>query len=427
MPGIEVEVTAGPVDLGGSWNELVGRAAPNVFMDPAGLNAVPAKAFARTHVFTAWDRSTSENRLVGVWALEEKRVARFGPRYLSAPPHAYSFVGSPVVEPAVADEVMRAFLEAIAKHRALPKTLRLKYLDGGASTHASLMRALAARKTYGPVPSERTRPFASKDGGVKRSGSTRKKLRQDWNRLSALGAADYVNERSSDAVALAFEAFLQLEFASWKGEAGSALLCRDKDAAFTRAFIAGLAAEGKASVALLRLDGKPIAAQVLLYCGRFAYTWKIAFDAGFGKYSPGAVLVDKVTEELFAGEVDAIESCSPEGGFMTQMWDGRRKTVDLLVSLAGRPSLALAAVMTRDRVHAALKQTRNRIRAIEWAPDGAALPRLAGNLRLVLVALVSGFWLLAEPADQRPNLESGTPQDRRLLDEALGTRPGDGR
>ena len=44
------------------------------------------------------------------------------------------------------------------------------------------------------------RPFATRDFGVKRSGSTRKKLRQDWNRLSALGAVDVVNDRTPEAV-----------------------------------------------------------------------------------------------------------------------------------------------------------------------------------------------------------------------------------
>ena len=51
------------------------------------------------------------------------------------------------------------------------------------------------------------------------------------------------------------------------------------DATFARRFIAALAAHGGASVGLLRVDGRPIAAQVLLYSGNMAYTWKTAFDA----------------------------------------------------------------------------------------------------------------------------------------------------
>jgi CelD/BcsL family acetyltransferase involved in cellulose biosynthesis len=423
---IEVSIGTDPAVLGEAWRALVAEAAPNVFMAPEGLAAVAATGFARTHILAAFDVGETDRRLVGMWALEEKRLMRFGPRYLSSPPHYYSFVGSPMIEPSLADPVSVAFFAAIAADRRLPKALRLKYLDGDAPTHGALMRALSARQARGPSPLERTRPFATKESGIKRSGSTRKKLRQDWNRLSAGGVADYVNDRSPAAVAAAFEAFLDLEMSSWKGEAGSALLCNDRDTAFTRRFITGLAAEGSASVALLRVDGTAIAAQVLLYCGRRAYTWKIAFSAGYSKYSPGALLVDKVAEELFAGDIDSIESCSPEGGFMAQMWDGRRKTVDCLVSIAGRPSFALAAIQTHDRLRSAVKEFRNRVRAIEWRkPEGVALPQLAGRLRLLVVTLARRFGLGVSRTDHRPQLDGNSPQERGLLDKALGSRPGD--
>jgi hypothetical protein len=136
----------------------------------------------------------------------------------------------------------------------------------------------------------------------------------------------------------AFEAFLILEGESWKGARGTALLSRPADAGFARRLIAALAEKGAASVALLRLEGTPIAAQVLLYSGRKAYTWKTAFDAAHAKHSPGVVLVDRITEELFASGIQAIESCSPETGFMAQLWEGRRGTLDVLLHVGARRS-----------------------------------------------------------------------------------------
>ena len=69
-----------------------------------------------------------------------------------------------------------------------------------------------------------------------------------------------------------------------------------------------------------------------MYGGTTAYTWKTAFDAGFGKYSPGALLVDRITEELFAGpDIVAINSCAAEASFMGQLWAGRRAMVDMLL------------------------------------------------------------------------------------------------
>ena len=162
----------------------------------------------------------------------------------------------------------------------------------------------------------------------------------------------------------AFETFLAMEAQSWKGAQGTALLCDEDDAAFVRKLIANLAAQDAASVALLRVDGRAVAAQVLLYCGRTAYTWKTAFDAGFGKYSPGTLLVDRMTEELLSsGRIDAIESCSPEGSFMAQLWEGRRTTVDALVDVGARKSLTFALTALAERAYARLRTLRDRLRA----------------------------------------------------------------
>jgi hypothetical protein len=199
---------------------------------------------------------------------------------------------------------------------------------------------------------------------VKQTGSTRAKLRQKWNRMCATGAVELQNDRSPDAVKSAFEIYLALEAASWKGQRGTALLSDQRDAAFTRRMIAALADEGSASVALLTVDGRAIAAQVLLYCGCRAYTWKTAFDAEFGAYSPGAVLVDKVTEQLFATDgIQSIESCSPEGGFMNQMWNGRRATVDLVADLDTDRSLEFSAMAMGARGYAQLRGLRASLRA----------------------------------------------------------------
>jgi hypothetical protein len=115
------------------------------------------------------------------------------------------------------------------------------------------------------------------------------------------------------------------------------------------------------------VDGRPIAAQVLLYCARTAYTWKTAFDSGYAKYSPGALLVDKIADDMFAsGAIDAFESCSPEGGFMNQIWDGRRMTVDLLADVGAKESLNFIMAALGERGYAQLRRLRNRLRAGPW-------------------------------------------------------------
>jgi CelD/BcsL family acetyltransferase involved in cellulose biosynthesis len=365
MATIKVNICSPDLNLADQWADLARRASANVFMHPAALQAVYATMFATVHVLLAWDGEDPE-RLVGVWALRESKLAPFWPPLLAAPPYEYAFVSDPVIDPALTGEVMPAFFDAIAQDPALPNVARLRHLDGESPTYAAMIKALAARGGRSLLLSERQRPFASRESGLKNSGSTRKKLRQDWNRLSALGAVDIANERAPDPVAQAFEAFLTMEDASWKGDNGTALLSSKDDAAFSRRWLANLAAQGNASVALLRIDGKPLAAQVLLYSGRTAYTWKTAFDETYAKYSPGALLVDKITEQLFAADIEAIESCSPEGSFMAQLWSGRRLTVDLLIDVGPQKSASFALASRAAHAHAGLRRLRDRLRTVAW-------------------------------------------------------------
>jgi hypothetical protein len=371
VPDIRVEITSSTLDIAEQWRDLVGRAAANVFLDPIALNTVLEAGFAMLHVLLAWDCSQMPDKLVGVWALQKCKLTPLGPSLLLAPPYRFSFASTPVVDPAFVRKVVPAFLDAVAAAPQLPKLLRVKYLDGESEVSQTLLSELARRGARRRILSTRARAFASPGAATKSSGSTRKKMRQDWNRLSALGAVDVVNDH--EAVADALDAFLDLEAKSWKGARGTALLSDPYDARFARRLLTNLAQSKQASVALLRLDGKPIAAQVLLYCGDMAYTWKTAFDETYAKFSPGVLLLDKITEEILGSGVASIESCSPEGGFMENAWTGRRQTIDLLAKVGGRSSFsfALAEMIEAGRVRA--KSLRGRMRSMNWVPKRKAL------------------------------------------------------
>jgi len=360
-----------------AFEELRQRAGTNVFLHPAALCAAAALGFAQIHVLMAWVQGATSRKLVGFWALRERRVAPFWPSFLAAPPYDYAFLSSPVIDPDYGDAVWPAFFDSIAGNSRLPKVIKLKLLDADAAVHRPMMAVLQARGAPMLKLSERARPFLSGESDRKRSGATAKKLRQDWNRLSALGRVDLANDRTAEGARAAFEVFLGLELRSWKGQNGTALLSHDEDAAFTRRLIADLAAHRAASVALLRVDGKPIAAQVLLYSGSMAYTWKTAFDAAFAKFSPGALLIDKVSDELFAGGIAQIESCSSDGGFMEKLWTGRRMTLDLLIDVGPQKSAGFAAIAMAERGYAWARGLRNRLRGwnIPWKSKSVVATR----------------------------------------------------
>ncbi|MGX9392450.1 GNAT family N-acetyltransferase [Nitrobacteraceae bacterium UC4446_H13] len=367
---ISVSICSPSSDIAAAWADLAGRASSNVFMEPAALRVAEATGFADVRMLLAWDEAATPRRLVGLWALQVKRIASFWPSVLDSRPFNYAFLSTPVIDPAYVDDVMPAMLAAIQQDPELPKVLHLHSFEQETLCYAALQRELTRQGGAQRILDETNRPYATRDEGIKKSGSTRKKLRQDWNRLSALGAVDVVNDRTPVQVTEAFEAFLKLEQASWKGARGTALLCDAADAAFVRELAAKLSAEGRTSVALLRVDGKAIAAQVVMYSGRTAYTWKTAFDADYARYSPGMLLVDKVTEQLFADPaIESIDSCSYEDGFMAKLWTARRKMVEMLVHVGPGTSAAFALEQARLLGYHEAKRIRN-----QWRARRAATP-----------------------------------------------------
>ena len=363
FPMISVTIDSPRLDIGPQWDDLVQRASSNVFMNPAALMAAEATAFADIRMLLAWEQGAGPRRLVGVWGLQLRRTAPLLPAVLEALPYNYAFLSSPVVDPDFADEVIPSFFAAIEASPRLPSVICLKSFDAEIPSHAAMLKVLSAKGIEPLTLSTGARPYVTREFGVKRSGSTRKKLRQDWNRLSALGAVEVVNDRTPDQFGPAFETFLAMEKASWKGEQGTAILSDPRDAAFVRQLLQNLAARRDASVALLRVDGEAIAAQVLMYCGDTAYTWKTAFDAGFSKYSPGALLVDRVTDELFAGpDIQAINSCAVEDSFMGQLWAGRRNMVDMLFDIGPGKSLGYRVEVGRQFAYQRQRSLRNRLR-----------------------------------------------------------------
>lgn len=360
---VVVEVSTAELDLGAAWRDLAGRAAPNVFMDPVMTNAARAAGFSETVVLTAWDQASTPARLVGMWVLRRAAVTPIGPAFLAGPPNDYAFVSNPVIDRAHLDTVMAIFLETVAREPSLPKVIRLRYLDAGAETYPALVRAAEARGATAAILGGRERAYALRGAATKATGVTRRKLGQQRRRLEAKGAVSFRNERSPERAKAAFEDFLALEATSWKADRGTALLSDAGSAQFARTFFAGLAAEERASVALLTLDGKAIAALAMLYDGAVAYTWKVAFDPREGRNSPGALLSDSVTETMLANEgIAEIDSCSPEPGYLERLWTGRRLTVDLLIDVGPRKSPTFTLVAMRVRGHIALRSIRDRVR-----------------------------------------------------------------
>jgi CelD/BcsL family acetyltransferase involved in cellulose biosynthesis len=350
-------------ELIGHWNDLVARVDANAFMHPAALLAAAETGFAKIHVLLALDEATEPRCPIGFWALRERRNSPLTPAFLEALPYGYAFTSDAVIDEAFADDVVAAFFDAIRRDDRLPKVIRLKSFEADPIVYPAMLRQLAGTGRHRELL-RFERPFADRSCGISRSKSQRKKLRRVWNRISEAGTVEIVDEREPTAAAAAFETFLTIEAASWKGDEGTALLSNPEHARFARRLFGDLFAQHLASVGQLRLNGEVIATQVIIYGRQRAYTWKTAFKADYARYSPGALLISRMTEDLLeSGQIATIDSCSVADGLMAHLWAGRRTMVDAVIDVRLRNSLAFALEVAEHWGHEQLHRVRDRIRS----------------------------------------------------------------
>jgi CelD/BcsL family acetyltransferase involved in cellulose biosynthesis len=332
--------------LDADWRDLVTRSdEPNVFMDPALLH------LAGDSCITLLARN-GESKLMGVWAFSVARHPVLPMKLLRAPALPYSYLATPVVDRTAAHAVIAALLDFIASDAALPKLISLEPIRTDGSAMHALTVALADRNSAPYALSEGRRPVLESGLDAKQyfekalSGSSRKKLRQHRRRLEEKGKLDSRISTTLTDVAPAFEDFLVLEAAGWKGRGGTALLCNDAEAKLVRGMVAALAKRGDAWVHALHQNGKMVAAQIVLRAGATAFTWKTAYDETLGDFSPGMLLLEDYTAAFLADKsIARVDSCSlDETGFMSA-WSERQEIAHLLIGARqGKPaSFAIAA------------------------------------------------------------------------------------
>ena len=95
------------------------------------------------------------------------------------------------------------------------------------------------------------------------------------------------------------EELLALEHAGWKGRAGSSILSNAPEAAFYRALVSGSAAAGSLRVALLRHEGRMIAAELCIVDAENCIALKTTYDEAFSSKSAGFVVMLMHLRELF--------------------------------------------------------------------------------------------------------------------------------
>jgi CelD/BcsL family acetyltransferase involved in cellulose biosynthesis len=203
--------------------------------------------------------------------------------------------------------------------------------------------------------------------GAKRMREARRLRR----RLGETGQVEFAVAHLASDVAEALQRFLALESQGWKGAAGTALMQSTAHRGFAEVALDALARRNEATVAELSLDARVVASIIMLRSGDRAWSWKIAYDEGMARFSPGLQAMTEVTAALLADDtIRFADSCAvPDHPLMDHLWHDRLAMADLMIALRPDAGFALACrleTMRRDVIAAARKVRHTLRRALPF-------------------------------------------------------------
>ena len=354
-----------------AWGELADRAAePNPFYRPEFLLANAVHRQIAIELLIVKD----EGRWLACLPVRRRPpTLRLPVSSLTALADEYSFSGTPLID---RDELERAAdgLLQLAREEGRVAILLIPMFN----VDGPVGRALQAAARRHDVRLSRIASFqrAAWHRAPKRhfpgpsfNRSDRRELSRTARRLrEELGGDLVVVDRTHDPSA--WEEFLAMERAGWKGDRGTALGSRSRDAQFFRRMCAGMSAAGRFELLCLEVGGRTIAMESHLLDGATLWPFKIAHDPAYRRFSPGTQLMYRVIDSLHDRAIEIADTGAvPENAHMNRLWPDRRTLHSVLIP-TGAPAARLVPLVLLARV--AVRDIRRTARRVSSsaASDG---------------------------------------------------------
>ncbi|AXS42297.1 GNAT family N-acetyltransferase [Breoghania sp. L-A4] len=266
-------------------------------------------------------------------------------------------LGTPLVQ-GDAEAALDA-LCAAATHGFESPLLAIPFMRLDGPVYAALKTVLAARgRTIGLADHYRRASLdctLTADAYMEKnlSGNRRQKLRRSRRTLAREGAFESRWCTRETDVEAAFEAFLTLEAAGWKGEGGSAIALNEARDRFAREAVLALSKHGKVGVLVLSLDDRPVAANVILLDGPHGIAWKTAYDESLSRHSPGVMsIIDGMQAIMGGGVLREVDSLTEPGHPMIEpLWHERIPVATVLTAGGPLAATRLALMQADIRAH----------------------------------------------------------------------------
>jgi len=212
---------------------------------------------------------------------------RGGLRALTAP---YTTVFAPPLgEPEIAYELGRCASQYV------PSTLRLDGLDAAEPASAAFLDGLS-----------RAGLASARYGGFANWYEPVGDFESWWNRrpsrLKATVRRKLAAASKQDATFALVSGDFDEPIAAYEDIYGRSWKTAEPHPGFVRAMVAALAREGLVRMGVMKLGGRPVAAQIWLVCGRRATIFKLAHREDAAALSPGTLLTYRMARALIAAD-----------------------------------------------------------------------------------------------------------------------------
>jgi CelD/BcsL family acetyltransferase involved in cellulose biosynthesis len=335
-----------PARLEQAWRELAADAAePNSYAEIwfAGPSLRHLAGDVEVTLIEAWLHGPGEPLLIGLIPVcVGTGYGRMTVRHVQNWKHFHHFLGTPLVRKGYEQRFWAAVLSHLDAARRAPGFLHVNGLVEDGPVHAGLRAAAAAAGKPLPTVHREVRaalastlsPAAYYERNVRKK--KRKELQRLTNRLAELGQVETRRLGEAGELGPWCDAFLALERAGWKGRAGSALADRPETEAFFRDVVRGAFEAGKLDFLRIDLDGQPIAMLINFLAPPGSFSFKIAFDEAYARFSPGVLIQRENLDILSRVEIAWMDSCAAENHSMIDsLWGERRAIVRVTVPLKG--------------------------------------------------------------------------------------------
>jgi len=250
-----------------------------------------------------------ENELIGVLPLiiTSGKVMGVNRKFFHSPNDGHTRSVSLVVFPGKELSVIEAFLSNLI--RVEPNWYSLYFERIQASSHLMEEINQCSGKNQVFFDFVNVGSYLPTDGSFDDfRKSLKKSFRSNLNtansRLSRSQNVYYEFLRSDEATEDQLERFMKVEVAGWKGRVGSAIIKSQELIDFYMTLTKRLSQKGWLEWHFLMAEGKTIAGNLAVRCGRKLFILKLGYDEEFSKCSPGTLLFEQVVK--YAIESDNI-------------------------------------------------------------------------------------------------------------------------